>query len=127
MMKPLSGHRSWRVALMVAGLLALSAPVLAGAGPRDRIIPPFQTLNTTAINASLENGTLAYTIVPTEKPLVLLHLELNETTPTGVRYMAFSPKIIEVAVSPIVPGILAIPAAAAAAAWFSFGRGRTGP
>jgi len=112
--------------LLLAGLLALPIPVAAGVNSQYMEIPAVQTLNTTAINSALPNGTLPYTFTPTLAPVTLLHLELNETSPAGVRYMAFGPKVIEIAVSPILLVILVGMAGAAAGAWYFLGRRRNG-
>ena len=115
-----------RLLLLVAGLLALSIPVAAGVDPRYMEIPVVQALNTTAINSALPNGSLPFILTPTMAPITLLHLELNETSPAGVRYMAFGPKVIEIAVSPVLLIILVGMAGAAAGAWYCLGRRRNG-
>jgi hypothetical protein len=113
--------------LLVGGLLALSIPVAADVAPQYMKIPAYQTLNLTAINSSLPNGSLPFTFTPTLTPITLLHLELNETTPSGVRYMmAFSPIVIDISVSPVLLVLLAGLVGVAEGAWFFFGRGRNG-
>jgi hypothetical protein len=112
--------------LLAAGLLALSVPVAADVAHQYMKIPAYQTINLSAINSSLPNGPLPITITPTLTPITLLHLELNDTTGSGVRYMAFNPKVIDISVSPILLVLLAGLAGAAEGAWFFFGRKRRG-
>jgi hypothetical protein len=99
--------RTFRLSVLVAGLLVLSIPAAAVTGPQYLGMPPYETPNLTPINMSPPNGTHPFTFTPTLKPITLLHLELNETTPTGVRYMAFEPKVIDISVSPVFLAILA--------------------
>jgi len=87
-----AGARIRFLLLLVGGLLALSIPVAADVAPQYMKIPAYQAINLTGINSSLPNGSLPFTFTPTLTPITLLHLELNETTPSGVRYMAFRPK-----------------------------------
>jgi hypothetical protein len=110
---------------MLSCLLTLLAPAGAAAGPQYMGIPPFGTTNLTEFNSTFLNGSLP-SPVRTLAPITLLHLELNETTPSGVRYMAFEPKVIEIAVNPILIVILAVLIAGAAGAWYILGRGRNG-
>jgi hypothetical protein len=110
------------LSLLALGLLALSAPA-ASAVAQYWEIPAYQGLNLTAINGSRTNASQPVTIAPTLEPITLLHLEWNETTPSGVRYMAFGPKVIEIAVDPLLLAILAGLGGAAAGAWYLFRRG----
>jgi hypothetical protein len=110
-----------RLSMLVIGFLALSIPA-AGAGPQYMEIPAYQAPNLTAVNGSLLNSSHLLPLPPTLRPITLLHLELNETTPSGVRYMAFGPKVIDISVSPILLVILAGFAVAAVGAWLMLGR-----
>jgi hypothetical protein len=111
-----------RLSLLVLGLLALSVPAASGAVPPFTEIPGYQAINLSAINLSSPNA--SHTITPSLEPITLLHLEWNETTPTGVRYMAFGPKVIKIAVDPILLVILVGLAGAVAGAWYFLGKGR---
>ena len=113
------------ILLLLGGLLALSIPVAADIAPQYMKIPN-QTFNLTAINSTLPNGSLPYTFTPTLTPITLLHLELNETTPSGVRYMVGSPKVIDISVSPILLVLLVGLVGVAEGVWFFFGRRRNG-
>ena len=128
-MVPVTGTRKiWmagRLSMLVIGFLALSIPA-AGAGPQYMEIPAYQAPNLTGVNGSLLNSSPLLPLPPTLRPITLLHLELNETTPSGVRYMAFGPKVIEIAMNPILIVILAILAACGAAGWYILGRRRDG-
>jgi len=115
-----------RLILLAACLLAPAVPVSASVDPGYMEIPVAQTLNTTVINNTSPNGSLLFTGTQTLAPVILLHLELNETTPSGVRYMAFEPKVIEIAVSPILLVILAGLAGGGAGAWYILGRNQNG-
>ena len=121
-----AGARIRFLLLLVGGLLALSIPVAADVAPQYMKIPAYQTINLTAINSSLPNGSLPFSFTPTLTPITLLHLELNETTPSGVRYMAFSPKWIDISVSPVLLVLLVGLVGVAEGAWFFFGRRRNG-
>jgi len=80
-------------------------------------VPESPDLNITGINASVLNHTQLIG-GPWLKPVTLLHLEWNGTTPTGVRYMAFDPKIIEISTTPLTLAILAGVACAVGAVWY---------
>ena len=105
-----------------ACLVFLPVPAAAGAGPGYMEIPAYQAPNLTALNTSLANATRTPLPAPALAPVTLLHLELNETSPTGVRYMAFSPEIIEITASPPLLLILAVLLIAGAAGWYFLGR-----
>jgi len=111
--------------LLLPCLVSLLVPAIAAAGPQYMEIPAYQAPNLTIFNSSFLNGSPP-SPVRTLAPITLLHLELNETTPSGVRYMAFGPKVIEIAVNPILIVILAILAAGGAAGWYILGRRRNG-
>jgi len=110
--------------LLLGGLLALSSPVAADVASQYMKISTNQTLNFTAINSSLPNGSLPYNFTPTLTPITLLHLELNETTPSGVRYMVGSPKVIDISISPAFVVLLIGLIGVAEGVWFFFGRRR---
>ena len=113
------GVAAW-FSLLFTGLFVLPIPAAAGAGPAYMEIPAYQAPNLTAVNTTLANATRAP--APALTPITLLHLELNETVPTGVRYMAFSPKIIEIAANPLLLVILAALIVAGAGGWYFLGR-----
>jgi hypothetical protein len=112
-MGPLPG-----LALLMLVFLALPIPAAAGTGPQYMEIPVYQAPNLTVANSSIPNSSHLFPLPPTLRPITLLHLELNETTPSGVRYMAFGPKVIDVSVSPILLVVLAGLAGMAIGAWY---------
>jgi hypothetical protein len=110
--------------LVVAGLIIPSITLAANVSPQRMDDFLETTLNLTAINSSLPNGTLPATFTPAPTPITLLHLILNQTSLPGERYMAFGPSVIEVAVSPILLVFLVGGVGAAAGAWYIFGKKR---
>jgi hypothetical protein len=106
--------------LLAAMLSALPIPVAAAGSPPSVGIPADLSLNLTAIN-----GSLLMTFTPTLAPVTLLHLELNQASLPGERYMAFGPGVIEVSASPFALAFLGLIPGGAAAAWFLF-PGRNG-
>jgi hypothetical protein len=110
--------------LLASCIIALSGPAMASDIQQYGWVPP-KTPDLTGYNATLLNATPAVP-QPTLAPVTLLHLELNETTPSGVRYMAFGPKVIEVALSPVLLGLIVVLIAGAGGAWYILGRRRGG-
>ena len=99
---------------------AIPIPAAVTGSPSPPGIPADQTLNLTAIN-----GSLPVSPNPTLAPVTLLHLEMNQTSLPGERYMAFGPGVIELPASPVFLALPGLIAGGAAAAWF-LARGRNG-
>jgi len=82
-------------------------------------------LNLTAINGSIRGGSPPARVAQTPAPVTVLHLELNETSLPGPRYMAFGPSMIDISVPPALFGLLLLSgllAVEAVAAWYLLGR-----
>jgi hypothetical protein len=115
------------LSVLAAGPAVLSVPAAADTGPWFMERPSQSDLNLTNINGSLPNGSLPAVVTPAATPITLLHLELNQTSLPGERYMAFGPSVIDIAVPPAILVLLGIVAGGGAAAWYLLGKeGRNG-
>ncbi|HTY52749.1 MAG TPA: hypothetical protein VMB35_06100 [Methanomicrobiales archaeon] len=108
-------------AIVLVIIASAVAPAMAGgeAGPWFGPGTMGQGLNLTAINGSVQGGSPPARVAPVPAPVTLLHLELNETSLPGPRYMAFGPSMIDISVPPalfgllLLSGLLAVEAVAA--------------
>lgn len=115
------------LSVLAAGPAVLSIPATADTGPWFMESPSQSVLNLTNINGSFANGMLPAVVPPAPTPITILHLELNQTSLPGARYMAFGPSVIEIAVPPVILFIFGIVAGGAAVAWYLLRReGRNG-
>jgi hypothetical protein len=113
--------------ILAAGPAVPCVAAAADNGPWFMERPSQSDLNLTNINGSLTNGSLPAVVTPAATPITLLHLELNQTSLPGERYMAFGPSVIDIAVPPALLVILGIVAGGGAVAWYLLGRvGRNG-
>ena len=109
-------------AIVLVIIASAVAPAMAGgeAGPWFGPGTMGQGLNLTAINGSIPGGS-PQKVIATPTPVTLLHLELNETSLPGPRYMAFGPSMIDISVPPALFGLLllfGLLAVEAVAAWY---------
>ena len=110
--------------LVVAGLIIPSITLAANVSPQRMDDFLETTLNLTAINSSLPNGTLPATFTPAPTPITLLHLVLNQTSLPGEWYMAFGPSVFDISISPILLVLFVGGIGVAGGAWYFFGRRR---